>query len=39
MDRRFAEGARIVAELGPGGAPRLSFKSFDRDDAGATTRT
>ena len=39
MDRRFAEGERIVAELEPGGAPRLFFMSFDRDDAGAALRT
>ena len=39
MDRRFADGERIVAELGPGGAPRLSFTSLDRHDSGAALGT
>jgi NhaP-type Na+/H+ or K+/H+ antiporter len=39
MDRRFAEGARIAAELGRGGTPRVYFESFDRDDAGAAIGT
>jgi NhaP-type Na+/H+ or K+/H+ antiporter len=36
MERRFAEGERIAVEYGSSGAPRLFFRSFDRDDAGAT---
>jgi hypothetical protein len=39
MDRRIAEGARIAAELGRGGTPRVYFESFDRDDAGAAIGT
>ena len=35
MERRFAGGERIAVELGRGGAPRLSFVSFDRDDTSA----